>query len=224
MAAPRQSCLFVLTSANEGVSAQSFVQAYNISSPNLNIQLASPGGKHIEYVNQDETNRRWFNEFRAKSSSNPIALETIDSARYSALVIPDSPGAVRDLYNDPDLKQILISFVKDKKPICAIGMGVAGLFPAHVNNQWCFEDYSMTSTSLYELARNSDFPNLPVIPEDYIKDNLAKYSCSGEPDSVHVVVDRHLITGQNIQSTITAVQNLILMCNQKNTGRLSPRV
>ena len=36
-----------------------------------------------------------------------------------------------------------------------------------------------------------------------------------EPDEVHVVIDRHLITGQNEQSTITAVQNLILLHNQK---------
>ena len=36
-----------------------------------------------------------------------------------------------------------------------------------------------------------------------------------QPDAVHVVIDRHLITGQNAQSTLTAVQNLSLLCNQK---------
>ena len=41
------------------------------------------------------------------------------------------------------------------------------------------------------------------------------FAGSGEPDSVHVVIDRHVITGQNVQSTIMAVQNLILMCSQK---------
>lgn len=65
-------------------------------------------------MNQDESNRRWFNEFRAKSSSNPIALETVDAARYAALVIPDSPGATRDLHSDKDLKQILNHFVKER--------------------------------------------------------------------------------------------------------------
>lgn len=225
MSAPRQSCLFILSSSNEGVTAQSFLQAYNIISSNFSVQLASPGGKHIEYINQEENSRRWFNEFRAKSNSNPIALETVDAARYTALVIPDSPGATRDLHTDTDLKQILQHFVKEKKPICAIGMGVAGLFPAlGKDGHWCFEDYSMTCTSVFELARNADFPSLPVIPEEFIRDNCAKYSCSGEVDSVHVIIDRHVITGQNQQSTITAVQNLILMCSQKNTGRLSPRV
>ena len=41
------------------------------------------------------------------------------------------------------------------------------------------------------------------------------FTGSGEPDCVHVVIDRHVITGQNVQSTIMAVQNLILMCTQK---------
>ena len=38
--------------------------------------------------------------------------------------------------------------------------------------------------------------------------------CSGsEVDMVHCVVDRNLITGQNDQSTVVAVQNVILACS-----------
>lgn len=36
-----------------------------------------------------------------------------------------------------------------------------------------------------------------------------------EPDSMYVVIDRHLITAQNDLSTLTAVQNLILLVNQR---------
>jgi len=36
-----------------------------------------------------------------------------------------------------------------------------------------------------------------------------------EVDAVHVIIDRHVITGQNIQSALTAIQNLMLMCAQK---------
>lgn len=38
---------------------------------------------------------------------------------------------------------------------------------------------------------------------------------ASQEDAVHVVVDRHLITGQNMQSTSLAVNNLILLCNAK---------
>lgn len=33
------------------------------------------------------------------------------------------------------------------------------------------------------------------------------------PDAVHVVLDRHLVTGQNEASTLPAVQNLLILCN-----------
>ena len=119
--------------------------------------------------------------------------------------------------------------------------------------------------SVFELARTPYFGSLSLIPEDYIKDHGAKYSCKfmpyrwmhfhsmyslewkvsklqsdqchwqchcpsvfndvhlmctllntgSEPDAVHVVVDRHVITGQNEESTLTAVQNLILLCNHR---------
>ena len=36
-----------------------------------------------------------------------------------------------------------------------------------------------------------------------------------EPDGMHVIIDRHLITGQNDTSTLSAVQNLILLCNAR---------
>jgi len=93
-------------------------------------------------------------------------------------------------------------------------MGVAALFSAMNDDSWDFSKYSLTATSVFELAKYASFENIPIIPEDVIKDRLATYSCS-DPDEVHVVIDRHLITGQNEQSTITAVQNLILLHNQK---------
>ncbi|GFR70154.1 parkinson disease 7 domain-containing protein 1 [Elysia marginata] len=53
---------------------------------------------------------------------------------------------------------------------------------------------------------------MPIILEDFVKDHGGKYTAS-ELDSHHVVIDRNIITGQNTQSTVTAVQNLILMCS-----------
>ncbi|KAJ8299207.1 hypothetical protein KUTeg_023267 [Tegillarca granosa] len=52
------------------VSAQSFFQAYTLASSNFTIQLASPGGRNVEYVHQDDNNRRWFNEFRKSKTKS----------------------------------------------------------------------------------------------------------------------------------------------------------
>lgn len=96
--------------------------------------------------------------------------------------------------------------------------------------------------SVFELVRKPDFANLPLIVEDFVKDSGGSYTgelthcphentqnewlflrpanvclcfSASEEDAVHVVIDRHLITGQNIQSTSLAVNNLVLLCNAK---------
>lgn len=95
---------------------------------------------------------------------------------------------------------------------------------------------------MFELVRMPDFANLPLVVEDFVKDSGGSYTgkmtrqhtCSSslkphtktlsclsvcfpasQEDAVHVVIDRHLITGQNMQSTSLAVNNLILLCSAK---------
>lgn len=42
------------------------------------IYLFDLQGRNVDYTQQDESNRRWFNEFRSKATSTPIALDTVD--------------------------------------------------------------------------------------------------------------------------------------------------
>uniref|UniRef100_A0A673N1J5 Glutamine amidotransferase-like class 1 domain-containing protein 1 n=1 Tax=Sinocyclocheilus rhinocerous TaxID=307959 RepID=A0A673N1J5_9TELE len=100
------------------------------------------------------------------------------------------------------------------EPVCAVGQGVAALCCATEEQKWIFSGYSMTGPSVFELVRSPEFANLPLIVEDFIKDNGGSYTASIE-DAVHVVLDRHLVTGQNVQSTTAAVNNLILLCNSR---------
>lgn len=68
--------------------------------------------------------------------------------------------------------------------------------------------------SVYELVRAPGFAHLPLVVEDFMKDAGACFSAS-EPDAMHVVLDRHLVTGQNANSTIPAVQNLLFLCGSR---------
>uniref|UniRef100_A0A8C9VTL5 Glutamine amidotransferase-like class 1 domain-containing protein 1 n=1 Tax=Scleropages formosus TaxID=113540 RepID=A0A8C9VTL5_SCLFO len=98
------------------------------------------------------------------------------------------------------------------EPVCAIGHGVSALCCATEEQRWIFSGYSMTGPSVFELVRHSNFANLPLIVEDFVKDSGGSYTASIE-DAIHVVLDRHLVTGQNQQSTSAAVNNLILLFN-----------
>ncbi|XP_031559670.1 glutamine amidotransferase-like class 1 domain-containing protein 1 [Actinia tenebrosa] len=218
--AGKPNCLIVCSSSPQGVSAQSFIPAFTLTHSVFNVQIATPKGLQVEYVQTDENSRKWLNEFRSKPFSVPGKLENVDAFRYSAILIPNAPGALHDLVNDEELAKLLNVFIQEKKPICAIGHGVGGLLSAKKDNgkSWSFKNYSMTAPSVLELCQTQEFPGLPIILEDSIKDNSGTYSAS-EPNCVHVVIDRHLITGQNDQSTLPAVQNLILYARQGKTTK-----
>ncbi|XP_048663585.1 glutamine amidotransferase-like class 1 domain-containing protein 1 [Marmota marmota marmota] len=239
-----------------GVSAPSFLHCFTLASAAFNLQVATPGGKAIDFVDVTESNARWVQDFRLKAYASPAKLESIDGARYHALLIPSCPGALADLASSGSLARILQHFHSESsraicsqlmglelpgdlacactsapepeakpspevcsgrwpEPICAIGHGVAALCCATSEDRsWVFHGYSLTGPSVYELVRAPGFARLPLVVEDFVKDSGAGFSAS-EPDAVHVVLDRHLVTGQNANSTVPAVQNLLFLCSSR---------
>ncbi|XP_044281651.1 glutamine amidotransferase-like class 1 domain-containing protein 1 isoform X1 [Varanus komodoensis] len=209
----KPTCLIVASAAAAGVSADSFLHSFTLASSAFNLQVATPGGKSIDFTGVNETNMRWIQDFRMKSYANPAKLESTDGARYHAVLIPDCPGAMTDLANSGYLARILQHFSSEKKPICAVGHGVAALCCAtNEDKSWVFQEYSLTGPCVYELIRLPNFTSLPIIFEDFAKDSGAAFSAS-KVDAIHVVLDRHLVTGQNENSTVAAVQNLVFLCN-----------
>lgn len=214
----KPSCLIVCSSHSRGVSAQSFIHSFTLTSSTFNIFIATPEGKPMDFVDVDDTNRQWVADFSSKPISMPHRLETIDTTKFIAVLIPSCPGAPFDLSSNHYLGAILNSFAKEKKPVCAVGFGVFGLFStlSRQSQEWNFTNYSLTSPSMFELAQRDDFPTLPYMPADMIRKHGATYS-SSKSNGVHVVIDDHLVTGQNTQSTLTSVQNLILLSNARLT-------
>ncbi|XP_066556457.1 glutamine amidotransferase-like class 1 domain-containing protein 1 [Amia ocellicauda] len=210
--AAKPTCLIVASAAPGGVCAQSFLHSFTLCSSVFNLQTATPGGRAVDFVGVDESCARWVQDFSVKPYASPAKLESIDGSRYHALCIPDCPGALTDLAHSGSLARILTHFTSQHKPVCAVGQGVAALCCAVEEQGWAFRGYSLTGPSVCELVRCRDFADLPVIVEDFVKDNGGAYSASVE-DAVHVVLDRHLVTGQNRQSTVPAVNNLIMLCN-----------
>ncbi|XP_061630551.1 glutamine amidotransferase-like class 1 domain-containing protein 1 isoform X1 [Phyllopteryx taeniolatus] len=213
------SCLSVVVIVSfvqwrKGVSVKSFQQCFSLCSSVFNLQTATPAGKPMDFVGVDDSTSRWVQDFNMKPYATPAKLESIDGARYQSLLIPDCPGAAGDLAHSGSLHRILSHFISQQKPVCAVGQGVSALCCATEANRWIFNGYSLTGPSVFELVRRTDFANLPLIVEDFVKDSGGSYTASQE-DAVHVVADRHLITGQNTQSTWLAVNNLILLTSAK---------
>ncbi|XP_033119256.1 glutamine amidotransferase-like class 1 domain-containing protein 1 [Anneissia japonica] len=170
------SCLIIVSSHSDGVLAQSFIHSFTLTHSAFNVQLAAPVAKAIDFIKQDDNSRKWLNEFRTKPFATPVRLETIEASRYSALLFPDAPGALHDLSSNSELANIIQHFIHEQKPICAIGSGVAALCCVKDKYKWGFSNYSMTGPSVYELAQSSGFGEIPIILEDFIKDNDATFS------------------------------------------------
>ncbi|XP_064143597.1 glutamine amidotransferase-like class 1 domain-containing protein 1 isoform X6 [Loxodonta africana] len=99
----------------------------------------------MDFVDVDESNARWVQDFRLRSYASPAKLESIDGARYHALLIPSCPGALADLASSGSLARILQHFHSESKPICAVGHGVAALCCAtSEDGSWEFQGYSVT--------------------------------------------------------------------------------
>ncbi|XP_023604800.1 glutamine amidotransferase-like class 1 domain-containing protein 1 isoform X1 [Myotis lucifugus] len=131
-----------------GVSAQSFLHCFTLASAAFNLQVATPGGKTMDFVDVSESNARWVQDFRLKAYASPAKLESIDGARYHALLIPSCPGALADLASSGSLARILQHFHSESKPICAVGHGVAALCCAtNEDRSWLFRGYSVTGVS-----------------------------------------------------------------------------
>ena len=69
--------------------------------------------------------------------------------------------------------------------------------------------------SLFELARNPEFPSLPVIPEDYVKDYGAKYNCK-----LTLLTDLLIVIVQLVHNTGTSLNNVSISLTSNKTEEL----
>ena len=112
--AVRPSCLVLCSGHTEGVAAQSFIHAYTIANSVFVLRLATPQALPVNFVDQDENSRKWVADFRAKSYTVPVQVESIDPSKYAALLIPSAPGAMHDLAKHDSVMHILRHFNADQ--------------------------------------------------------------------------------------------------------------
>jgi putative intracellular protease/amidase len=145
----------------------------------------------------------------------PADLADINSADWDGLCIPSCVGAVTDLASSDRLGTLIQGFALAGKPVCCIGFGVLGLARAFAGQHmgWVYEGFNVTGYSNLELARLPYFTKLPLLPEEFVQDNGGIFGCCVVPDSVHICVDRTLVSGQNVQSTTLAVLNFLWLIN-----------
>lgn len=118
-----------------------------------------------------------------------LDYHTIDLAQndFSSLLVPEGIG---HYYHDKDIKPLISSFVKFKKPICFLGTGCGALLATKPNldETWLFGDYSLTAPSNLDLLRTKSYDKYPSL-EEFIFLNLGQYSASVR-SNIYIVVGK----------------------------------
>ncbi|KAI9362478.1 hypothetical protein DFJ73DRAFT_812537 [Zopfochytrium polystomum] len=93
-----------------------------------------------------------------------------------------------------------------------IGGGVAAVLstrPRDAGVAWVFHRCSLTGPSTWEMLKLPDALSRQSV-EDFIRLWGGQYTSGREDSACHVVIDDHIVTGQNRHSTLIAIQNFIL--------------
>ncbi|KJE95681.1 parkinson disease 7 domain-containing protein 1, variant [Capsaspora owczarzaki ATCC 30864] len=147
----QQRALLLTTASALGISAHSFIHSYTLASSLFAVTIATPGGGPLHFPETDANSRRWLDDFLAKPAAVPVAVESLDLTLFAALLIPGGAGTITDLPHNAAVAHLAMAFDRDKKLICAVGLGVSVLCAsALLGNKgadWQFAGRCMTAVS-----------------------------------------------------------------------------
>jgi putative intracellular protease/amidase len=139
--------------------------------------------------------------------TEPVALSALtdaDLAGFDAVFTPGGHGPMVDLAGNPDAGRLLAALHRKRAPIAALCHGPAVLLaaPERADGLWLFDGYRMTSfTDEEEGQTEAGLLGMAWLLDVALKNAGAVFDDAPSAWVSHVVVDRHLITGQNPGST-----------------------
>ncbi len=219
-----QRILFVVTSANRMGNAPTGSWLEEIAAPyyafkdaRCAITLASPKGgaapidpKSNEAENQTASTRRFEADTTAMAALKATAkLSSLNPAEYDAIFFAGGHGTMADFPVDASVKSTIEAFYAAGKPVASVCHGPACLVNASKPNGepmvsghrfTCFTDAEETSVGLAEIV--------PFMLESRLSEQGGMAE-TAPLFTANVVVDKHLITGQNPASAIPVAEAVI---------------
>ncbi|GLJ78706.1 type 1 glutamine amidotransferase domain-containing protein [Microbacterium imperiale] len=182
-----------------------------IATPGGRVPTVDPGSLSLEIVGDQGK----VDSFRAYISSiaveleRPLALDTVTTTDYDAIVMPGGHGPMADLAFDANLGAILTQANSAGLLIAPFCHGPAGLLSAvNENGGLVFSGRRLTVFSDEEELTGGLGKNAPWLVASTLRDGGVIVE-DADPWSEHVVRDGNLISGQNPQSSDALAQALI---------------
>lgn len=149
------------------------------------------------------------------------SLTDEDLESFDAVFAPGGHGPMVDLFDNPDVARLLVTLHERAAPIASLCHGPALLLsaPERPDGQWLFDGYRMTCfTDEEEDQTEPGKLGLPWYVDTALKNAGAVFDDGPSAWASHVVVDRHLVTGQNPGST-EAVADAVIKALRARSAR-----
>jgi putative intracellular protease/amidase len=218
MANPK-SILMVVTSHDRidqdhptGLWFEEFAVAYGLfRQRGYDITVASPRGGAVPIDPRSEPKDRDTPDTRAALAALAATarLDTVASKPYDAIFFPGGHGAMYDLPDNPEVARLVSRFVDEGKVVASVCHGPACFVGARRQDGTpVVQGKRLTAfTNAEESAVELD-KFMPFLLESRLRDLGARFEVA-DKWADHVVVDGHLVTGQNPQSSGSAARAVI---------------
>ena len=193
---------------------------YVLTDAGIDVVLASPKGGQppIDPSSEEqgaltEATQRFKEDSKAQALfAATVLLKSVAAEDFDAVFYPGGHGPLWDLASDEDSHRLLDSFILQGKLVAAVchapvvflnledAFGKSFLLGRHVTG------FSNAEEALVGLTQI-----VPELLEDALIGKGGIYSKADSDFAPHVVVDGHLITGQNPASSAAAAQRLVEM-------------
>ncbi|CAE6421867.1 unnamed protein product [Rhizoctonia solani] len=206
------SVLFVFTSANKTLTGAQTgwylpeaAHPYYVLHNKVKIDFAAPNGPNPE-VDQDSV-KMFTDDESTKFLQDPDVQQKFNSTKklsdvnpsdYDAIFYVGGHGPMIDLYKDADNIKLANTFYQSGKITSAVCHGPGALVGVtDASGKSIFDGRDATGFSDAEEEQVGKVKDVPFLLETRIKELGGKYTKASEAWAPKVIVDGHVITGQN---------------------------
>ena len=193
---------------------------YVLTDAGIDVVLASPKGgqppidpsSEVESALTEATQRFEKDSKTQALFASTLSLKSVSAHEFDAVFYPGGHGPLWDLVSDEDSHRLLESFIFQEKLIAAVCH--APIVLLNLGNPFgksFLDGRQVTGFSNAEEALVGLTEIVPELLEDALISKGGIYSKADLDFAPHVVVDGHLITGQNPASSASAAERLVEM-------------
>jgi putative intracellular protease/amidase len=141
---------------------------------------------------------------------NTKKVADMNTQDYAAIYLTGGHGRMFDFRQSDKLGALISKFYQNNKAVSTVCHGASGLLNARLNTgEPLVKGKKVTGFSWAEEIAAKRDEAVPYNLEDELKKLGANYSKTDKPFEVHVIEDRHLITGQNPGSARAVAEALV---------------